>query len=58
MDEEKYNELMGVVDQVSWMTAILEGYCENFEEKVKEIYCLKELATLIRQTHKKIYSLF
>jgi len=58
MNEETHEKLMEIVDNLSWMVAVMEGYCQNFEQDVKEIGNLKELATLIRQTHKQIYSLF
>ena len=58
MDEETYEKLIDIVNNLSWMIAILDGYCENFEQDVKEIGNLKELVTLIRLTHKQIYGLF
>ncbi|MDD3437487.1 MAG: hypothetical protein PHC64_10085 [Candidatus Gastranaerophilales bacterium] len=50
MDEEKYEKLMDIVSNVSWMVAVLDGYCQNFQEEVKEIYNLKELEAVWLKT--------
>jgi len=57
MEEEKYKKLSEITYQLSSMTFILNGYCENFEQEVPEIANLTAFVEILQRTSEKLYDL-
>lgn len=57
MNEEIYNNLSELANQLSSMTFILTVYCENFGENIKEIDYLVEFSQIMHKTAKNLYKL-
>lgn len=57
MDEEIYQKLSELANQLSSMTFVLNAYCENYEQSISEIAYLREFSHIMHKTAQKIYEL-
>lgn len=57
MNDEIYSNLSELANQLSSMTFILNAYCKNFEEDIKEFDYLVEFSQIMHKTAKDLYKL-